>query len=90
MYVILLVLCAGVNMSLVACGTTVTTSTPTATAMAIIPGSIGLLLWGMTEKHTANREDALSLLSALADSSLWISDRVLRQARKAIDLFYSE
>lgn len=55
-----------------------------------VHGSIGLLLWGMTERHIANREDALNLLNALADSSLWISDKVLRQARKAIDTFYSE
>ena len=55
-----------------------------------VHGSIGVLLWSRTEKHIANREDALSLLTALADWSLWISDPVLRQARKAIDIFYSQ
>jgi predicted nucleic acid-binding protein len=55
-----------------------------------VHGSIGLLLWGVAERHIGSRDDALSLLNALTDSSLWISDRVLRQARKAIDTFFSE
>ncbi len=55
-----------------------------------VHGSIGLLLWGVAERHLENRDDALTLLNALADSSLWISDRVLRQARQAIDTLFSE
>jgi len=55
-----------------------------------VHGSIGLLLWGVAAGHVGSRNDALSLLNALADSSLWISDRVLRQARKAIDTLFSE
>jgi predicted nucleic acid-binding protein len=55
-----------------------------------VHGSIGLLLWAVAETHVDNHEDALNLLDALAGSSLWISERVLRQARKAIDKFFSE
>ena len=55
-----------------------------------VHGSIGLLLWGVAAGHIGSRNDALSLLNALADSSLWISDRVLRQARQAIDTLFSE
>ena len=55
-----------------------------------VHGSIGLLLWGVAEGHIGGRDDALRLPNALVDSSLWISDRVLGQARKAIDKFFSE
>lgn len=54
-----------------------------------VHGSIGLLLWGAATGHIANRDEALQLLDALAASSLWISNRVVRHARKAIDSLYS-
>jgi predicted nucleic acid-binding protein len=55
-----------------------------------VHGSIGLLLWAMAAEHVANQKEALELLDALAHSSLWISERVLRQARKAIGKIFSE
>lgn len=51
--------------------------------------SIGLLLWGVAANHLANRNEAIKLLDALADSSLWVSARVLQEARNAINLIYS-
>ena len=53
-----------------------------------IHGSIGLLLWAVAAGHVENQSGALDLLNALANSSLWISDRVLSQARKAIGNLY--
>ena len=55
-----------------------------------VHGSVGLLLWCVATRHIGGRDSASRLLDALADSSLWISDRVLRQARQAIDTFFSE
>jgi predicted nucleic acid-binding protein len=54
-----------------------------------IHGSIGLLLWAIANRHVENEDEALKFLNALANSSLWISDRVLSQARKAIGKLYS-
>ncbi len=53
-----------------------------------IHGSIGLLLWAIAAGHIRSQAEALKMLDALADSSLWISDRVLSQARKAIVKLY--
>jgi predicted nucleic acid-binding protein len=50
-----------------------------------VHGSIGLLLWSVAEGHVNDRAHALALLDALANSSLWISKRVLHEARQAID-----
>jgi predicted nucleic acid-binding protein len=50
-----------------------------------VHGSIGLLLWSVAMGHVDDRIQALALLDALANSSLWISERVLREARQAID-----
>jgi predicted nucleic acid-binding protein len=55
-----------------------------------IHGSIGLLLWAIAAGHVENKNKALDLLSALTGSSLWISDRVLSQAHKAIGELYSK
>lgn len=54
-----------------------------------VHGSIGLLLWAVATGHISKRDDAFNLLNALANSSLWISDHVLRQAHKAIDKLFS-
>ena len=54
-----------------------------------IHGSIGLLLWAVAVGHIKSESDALKSLNALAGSSLWISDQVVNQARKAIHGLYS-
>jgi predicted nucleic acid-binding protein len=54
-----------------------------------VHGSIGLLLWSMAEGHVKDSKHALNLLEGLANSSLWISERVLYEARRAIDNFFS-
>ncbi len=53
-----------------------------------IHGSIGLLLWAVAVGHVKSENEALNSLNALASSSLWISDRVVNQARKAIHALY--
>ena len=55
-----------------------------------VHGSIGLLLWSVAAGHVGDRKHALALLDALSNSSLWVSDRVLREARQAIDKLLSE
>ena len=50
--------------------------------------SIGILLWSLAVNNI-NGEQAQYLLDALANSSLWISNRVLDEALKAIDLLSS-
>jgi len=53
-----------------------------------VHGSVGLLLWGAASDQFASPDDALSLLNALAGSSLWVSERVLQKAREAIESFF--
>ena len=48
-------------------------------------GSIGLLLWAVATGRVDNRQQAHHLLDSLAQSSLWISERVLREARQTLD-----
>jgi predicted nucleic acid-binding protein len=54
-----------------------------------IHGSIGLLLWAAAVGHIESENEALNALNALVNSSLWISDRVVNQAHKAIHALYS-
>jgi predicted nucleic acid-binding protein len=54
-----------------------------------IHGSIGLLLWAVAVEQVGSENEALNFLDALAGSSLWISDRVVNRARKAIHTLYS-
>ena len=54
-----------------------------------VHGSIGLLLWNVAEGY-ADYEQAHLLLDALAHSSLWISERVLNEARRAIQILSSK
>ncbi len=54
-----------------------------------IHGSIGLLLWAAAVGYIESENEALNALNALVNSSLWISDRVVNQARKAIHTLYS-
>ena len=55
-----------------------------------VHGSIGLLLWCVASGQVASRDDAVSSLNALASSSLWISERVLRKAQDAIDTLFED
>ena len=51
-------------------------------------GSIGILLWNLSVDNI-NGKQARYLINALANSSPWISNRVLDEARKAIDMLTS-
>ena len=53
-------------------------------------GSIGLLLWAIASGHVESREKAYQMLYGLKRSSLWISERVLQEATRAIDQSTSE
>ena len=48
-------------------------------------GSVGLLLWAVVMGHIESRAQAHQLLNGLIRSSLWISERVIREAEKAIE-----
>lgn len=50
-----------------------------------VHGSNGLLLWCVANAHILEKALALHLLDSLESSSLWISERVLQEARKAIN-----
>jgi len=50
-----------------------------------VHGSIGLLLWSVANEQILEKALAHHLLDNLANSSLWISERVLQEARKAIN-----
>lgn len=52
-------------------------------------GSIGVLLWAVAHGHIQERNDAHELLNNLVNSSLWISDRVIEEASRAIDELFS-
>ena len=48
-------------------------------------GSVGLLLWAVAMGHIESRAQAHRLLDGLIRSFLWISERVIREAEKAIE-----
>ena len=50
-----------------------------------VHGSIGVLLWAVASGYVGNRAEAYQTLAALKRSSLWISDRVMSEAARAID-----
>ena len=50
-----------------------------------VHGSIGLLLWAVATGHFENRKQARQILDGLRRSSLWISERVLKEAALVID-----
>jgi predicted nucleic acid-binding protein len=50
-----------------------------------VHGSVGLLLWAVAVGHVESRDEAHRLLDGLAYSSLWISERVIREAAQAIE-----
>ena len=49
-----------------------------------VHGSLGVVLWAAAARHL-NRLEAEEALNQLAASSLWISTRVLKQAKEALD-----
>lgn len=49
-----------------------------------VHGSLGVILWGAASGHLT-REQSLSTLDRLAKSSLWISQGLLNEARRAIE-----
>jgi predicted nucleic acid-binding protein len=53
-------------------------------------GSIGILLWAVAHGHIQDRSEAHECLSNLVNSSLWISNRVVNEASRAIDELLSE
>jgi predicted nucleic acid-binding protein len=53
-----------------------------------VHGSLGLVLWAAARKHL-NHEEAAAALDRLAHSSLWISARVLAEARAALDRLFA-
>ena len=53
-------------------------------------GSIGVLLWAAAEGHIQDRNVAHEVLNNLIKSSLWISQRVVDEASRAIDELLSE
>jgi len=48
-----------------------------------VHGSLGVVLWGAATGHF-QRQEAEDALEALAGSSLWISSRILDEARAAL------
>lgn len=50
-----------------------------------VHGSIAILLWSVATGLIHEKSTAIQLMDNLADSSLWISDRVLQKALAAID-----
>jgi predicted nucleic acid-binding protein len=52
-----------------------------------VHGSLGIVLWAAARRHLS-REEAAAALDRLAHSSLWISARVLAEARAALDRLF--
>jgi len=50
-----------------------------------VHGSIAILLWSVATGLIQEKTVAIQLLENLANSSLWISDRVIQEAQAAID-----
>ncbi len=55
-----------------------------------VHGSIGLLLWNAAVGNLDDRAQAMTLLDQFARTSLWVSERVLREAQKAINMLLPE
>ena len=59
-----------------------------ATALGFeVHGSLGIVLWAAAHGHLS-REESVTALDRLAHSSLWISSRVLAEARAALDRLF--
>ena len=50
-------------------------------------GSLGIVLWAAANGHS-NRDQAADVLDRLAQSSLWVSARVLAEARDALNKLF--
>lgn len=55
-----------------------------------VHGSVGLLLSAVVAGYIESHEQAHQLLDGLIHSSLWISERVIREAEKAIEELLQE
>jgi predicted nucleic acid-binding protein len=55
-----------------------------------VHGSVGLLLWAVATGYVKNRAEAHGLLDALARTSLWVSEKVLNEAQRAVDALLAE
>lgn len=53
-----------------------------------VHGSIAIILWAVAIGLIREKALAIQLLDNLADSSLWISNRILQEAHKAIDILF--
>jgi predicted nucleic acid-binding protein len=51
-------------------------------------GSLGIVLWAAATRHL-NRADAESALDRLSASTLWLSSRVLKEAKDALDRIFT-
>lgn len=54
-----------------------------------VHGSVGILLWAVAVGQISDQDEAMKYLAALADSTLWMSDRVRQQASITIDDLFS-
>lgn len=54
-----------------------------------VHGSIAIILWAVAIGLIREKTLAIQLLDNLANSSLWISNRILQEARKAIDILFA-
>ena len=52
-----------------------------------VHGSLGIVLWAAARGHLSREESAVAL-DRLAHSSLWLSTRVLAEARAALDRLF--
>lgn len=55
-----------------------------------VHGSIGLLLWTAASGHIESRTRAHQILDGFRHSSLWISERIVTAAAKAIDDLFAD
>ena len=49
-----------------------------------VHGSLGIVLWSATKRHLTRKETE-SALNRLEQSSLWLSETIYKEARKALD-----
>lgn len=55
-----------------------------------VHGSVGLLLWAASNGHVPSRAEGHALLDALARSSLRVSQKVINEAHRAMDILMFE
>ncbi|MFQ5828067.1 MAG: DUF3368 domain-containing protein, partial [Candidatus Methylomirabilia bacterium] len=52
-----------------------------------VHGSLGVILWAAASGHL-QREEGFSILERLAKSSLWVSPRILNEARHTLETLF--